>query len=271
MDKLLLRQFYTPEPNILFTPVGSLSKDILFWSSMGTSKVYNIFMGLIEIIPGLLLLYHKTRILGALFAFGVLLNVFMINIGFDITVKYLSLYLIACSIFLLSPVLKKLFDLFIKQKAISTLKTPRFSFLKPRLNRLLKATIVCLILLDVILPYLEQKSTFELQIDSLVGSYENKSVNTTFLNHQIKRVHIHNKGYFIIEDFNSNFYDYKFTMNGNSIYLLKEKLSVQIELSSNTIAWKEHDNQKMIQFKKINKSQIPLLKDEIHWTYEEMN
>src|SRR5690606_32504672 len=52
IDKLLLHQFYTPEPNILFTPVGALSKDILFWSTMGTSKLYNIFMGMIEIIPG---------------------------------------------------------------------------------------------------------------------------------------------------------------------------------------------------------------------------
>lgn len=271
MDKLLLRQFYTPEPNILFTPVGNLSKDILFWSSMGTSKVYNIFMGLIEIIPGLLLLYHKTRILGALFGFGVLLNVFMINIGFDITVKFLSFYLIVCSIFLLSPVLKKLFDLLIKQKGISALSPPHLLLSNDRLKRGIKATIISLILLDVTLPYLAPKSTQEVEIEKYVGSYENQSTQTELLNKKVKRFHIHSKRYFIIEDFNNNFYDYKFTMIGNSIYLLKEKLSIQIELNSNTIEWKESNKQNIILFKKINKSQIPLLKDDFHWTYEGMN
>ncbi|MEY3198941.1 MAG: hypothetical protein RJA13_899 [Bacteroidota bacterium] len=53
-DKVFKCQFYLPEPNILFTRVGDLDKDILFWSTMGSSHSYSIFMGLLEIIPGIL-------------------------------------------------------------------------------------------------------------------------------------------------------------------------------------------------------------------------
>ena len=93
-DKLFKHQFYLPEPNTLYTPVGLLSKDILFWTSMGTSHSYNVFMGLIEIIPAFLLFFKRTRMLGGLISFAVLLNVLMINIGFDITVKILSSFLL---------------------------------------------------------------------------------------------------------------------------------------------------------------------------------
>ena len=44
---------------------------------MGTSRIYNIFMGIIEIIPAVLLLHKRTRFLGGLIAFVVLTNVFL--------------------------------------------------------------------------------------------------------------------------------------------------------------------------------------------------
>jgi len=266
IDKLLLRQFYTPEPNILFTPVGHLSKDILFWSTMGTSKIYNVFMGLIEIIPGIFLLHHKTRIFGAFCAFGVLLNVFMINVGFDISVKLLSLYLVIAATFLLQPVLMKLFDLFVRQKTVSALTPPHLSFSNQTIKRQLKSITISLILLDVVLPYLEPKSVHESQIETYVGSYENKSLNEKFFNHSIKRIHIHRKGYFIVEDVKGKFYDYKFTVIEKSIYLLKEKVSIEIDSNNKAISWKENHQLKKIQVKKINENSIPLLKDEFHWT-----
>ena len=34
-DKIFKSQFYLPEPNTLYTPVGYLSKDVLYWTSMG--------------------------------------------------------------------------------------------------------------------------------------------------------------------------------------------------------------------------------------------
>lgn len=265
-DKLLLRQFYSPEPNILYTPTGELSKDILFWTSMGTSKSYNFFMGAIEIIPGILLLHHKTRILGALFAFGVLLNVFMINVGFNISVKLLSACLLMASLYLLQPFFRQLVHLFIKQKGVSALTAPHLFFQNNLLKRTLKAIIICLIVLDVVLPYLEQKSIQEIQLETYVGSYESESKSSKILNHSVKRIHIHSRGYLIFEDAKGGFHDYKFTIIGNTIHPLNKKISIEINQSTCTINY-EGNKQK---FKKLKPTDTPLLKDEFHWTVEGM-
>src|SRR5215203_4861430 len=34
-DKVFKTQFYLPEPNILFTPLGNISRDLLYWSTIG--------------------------------------------------------------------------------------------------------------------------------------------------------------------------------------------------------------------------------------------
>ena len=99
-DKLFKAQFYLPEPNILYTPFGKLDKDILFWSTMGTSYSYNLFMGFMEILPGLFLLFKRTREIGLIISFGVLLNVFAINLSFDISVKLFSAFLLLINLYL---------------------------------------------------------------------------------------------------------------------------------------------------------------------------
>lgn len=108
LDKIFKVQFYLPEPNILYTPVGMLDKDILFWSTMGTSYSYNIFMGLMEVVPALMLFFNKTRILGLFILSGVLINVAFINFSFDISVKLYSLFLLLICFLLLVPNLKKI-------------------------------------------------------------------------------------------------------------------------------------------------------------------
>jgi len=235
---------------------------------MGTSKTYNIFMGLAEIIPGLLLLHHKTRIFGAFSAFGVLLNVFMINAGFDISVKLLSLYLVIGTVYILTPVLKQFFDLFIRQREISVLKPPHLLFSNSRLKKTIKVMAITLILIDIVSPYLGTESLKESRTMIYSGSYEIKTKNAKFLNHSIKRIHIHSKGYLILEDFNGQFQDYKFTLLGNSIYLLKEKITIELNSDENTMSWEEDSKLKYLKFNKIDSNSIPLLKDDFHWTVE---
>lgn len=111
-DKLFKIQFYYPEPNILFTPFGKLDLDILYWSTIGKSHGYNIFLGIIEIIPGFLLLHSKTRKLGALIAFMVLIHVLMINIFYHIEVKILSSFLVLISFAVLFHYRKELISFF---------------------------------------------------------------------------------------------------------------------------------------------------------------
>lgn len=99
-DKIFQAQFPEPEPNILFTRFGNLDKDILFWSTIGTSKIYNIITGSIELFSGILL-FRRSRFLGLLLATICLVQVLIINLSFDISVKLFSLILLLMSLFLI--------------------------------------------------------------------------------------------------------------------------------------------------------------------------
>ncbi|MEP6701310.1 MAG: hypothetical protein ABJA85_08335, partial [Bacteroidota bacterium] len=65
LNKLFKWQFYLPEPNTLFTTLGNTYRDLLYWSTMGTSHSYNIFLGSLEIIAAVMLLFRKTRLGGS--------------------------------------------------------------------------------------------------------------------------------------------------------------------------------------------------------------
>jgi hypothetical protein len=93
-DKVFKHQFYLPEPNTLYTPLGLLPPDLAYWSVMGTSHAYSVFAGLLEVVPGLLLLWGRTRLVGGIVAVAVLANVLALNIGFDISVKLWSGFLL---------------------------------------------------------------------------------------------------------------------------------------------------------------------------------
>jgi hypothetical protein len=115
-DKIFKQQFYLPEPNTLFTPVGNITHDLLYWSAIGSSYSYNIFMGCMEVIPACLLLFARTRFIGAVMAFVVLLNVVAVNFSFDISVKVYSCFLLLLAAIVMLPGLKKICEVFSKKK-----------------------------------------------------------------------------------------------------------------------------------------------------------
>ena len=93
-DKIFKHQFYLPEPNTLYTPLGMLPPDLAYWSVLGASRPYSVFAGLLEVVPALLLLWGRTRLVGGILALAVLANVLALNIGFDISVKLWSGFLL---------------------------------------------------------------------------------------------------------------------------------------------------------------------------------
>ena len=84
-DKILITQFPEPESNILFTRFGNLDKDILFWSTMGISKIYNLIIGSIEFFTGILLLFKRSQFFGLLLAIICFSQIFIINIDINIS------------------------------------------------------------------------------------------------------------------------------------------------------------------------------------------
>lgn len=127
--KLFEGQFGTPYIGRLEQNYGDSSPMGLLWTFMGHSKAYTFFGGLMELIPGFLLLFRRTTIAGALMAFGVMLNVVAMNFCYDVCVKLFSMHLVLMSLFILSPYLGRLFQFVFQQKTVQ-LKIARLSFEK---------------------------------------------------------------------------------------------------------------------------------------------
>ncbi len=85
------------EPFGNFTPMGVL------WNSIGASPGYEIFTGCAETLGGILLLIPQTSLLGALICLADLIQVFTINMTYDVSRKLSSLHLILIALFLLAP------------------------------------------------------------------------------------------------------------------------------------------------------------------------
>lgn len=91
-----------PEPSLsqLGTPLGELTPMRLAWLFIGQSGPYEFFSGFLEVLGGLLLLFRRTTTLGACLLGGVLTNVFVLNLAYDIPVKLFSGTLLLMALFL---------------------------------------------------------------------------------------------------------------------------------------------------------------------------
>jgi hypothetical protein len=125
--KVLPSQFGTLLPTRLVEPVGELSPMGMLWTFMAASPLYTFFGGAAELVGGLLLVFRRTTLLGALVTAGVMSQVVMLNLCYDVPVKLLSSQLLAMAIFLTLPDLKRLWDFFVMGRPIApAAMRPRF-------------------------------------------------------------------------------------------------------------------------------------------------
>tara|TARA_R110001632_G_scaffold2297_4_gene10067 strand:- start:852 stop:2132 length:1281 start_codon:yes stop_codon:yes gene_type:complete len=99
LSKVFYLQFSAPPLIRLLQPFGEASPMGIAWTFMGASKTYTMFSGFAEILGATLLFYRRTRTLGALVVVGVMLNVFMMNMSYDIPVKLYSFHLMMMAFF----------------------------------------------------------------------------------------------------------------------------------------------------------------------------
>lgn len=151
------------------TPMG------LLWTFIGHSHFYGFFAGMTEVIAGFMVLYHRTKIVGAILAFMVMLNVVMMNFCFDVPVKLFSTQLLVISLLLLAPNLQRLYNFFILNKS-ETLIQDHFIF-QTKWKRNIQVYgkilyILILISLIMIPPIMEKYSEAEETLKKpLVGCY----------------------------------------------------------------------------------------------------
>lgn len=134
MTKVIPTQFPSPSLNTLVTPVGNLSLQGLLWTSVGASTAYEMFTGWAELLGGILLLVPRTTMLGAMICLADMIQVFALNMAYDIGVKQVSLHLILLTLFLLAPDFQRLVNFFFLDRAVNASAEPQL-FRTRRANR----------------------------------------------------------------------------------------------------------------------------------------
>jgi len=102
----------------LLEPYGNFSPMAVLWSSVGASHSYEIFTGCAETLGGILLLAPRTATLGALVCLADMIQVFTLNMTYDVPVKLFSFHLILFSLFLLAPDANRLIGFFFTDRTI---------------------------------------------------------------------------------------------------------------------------------------------------------
>jgi hypothetical protein len=101
-----------PEPGLvqLLEPFGDLSPMGVLWSSIGASRPYEMFVGAVELAGGMLLFMPLTATLGTLVCLAAAVQIFVLNMSYDVPVKLFSFHLILASLFLLAPDARRLLN-----------------------------------------------------------------------------------------------------------------------------------------------------------------
>lgn len=208
-DKVYKWQFYAPESNILYTRVKDLPQDMLYWTTMGTSYGYSVFTGVLEVLAGTLLLFRKTYVIGVLLGGAVLANVFAVNLGFDITVKLFSGFLMLLSGVLLLPFIGSMITFFSGKP--SSLKISHPEYAEKRFYIPVKIVTILLILIASQYKYF---ATCNFNDDLAPRPHFNGVYEVVQSSDQaISRVHFHRQGYFILELKNGGFLDYQLAVD----------------------------------------------------------
>ncbi|HEV2845890.1 MAG TPA: hypothetical protein VG477_13640, partial [Thermoanaerobaculia bacterium] len=97
---------------------GEISTMRILWTFMGASTTHVVLTGLAETLGALLLIPRRTRLLGALVSLGIFTNVLMLNLSYDVCVKLFSFHLLAASVLLTAPDLRRLASLFVLDREV---------------------------------------------------------------------------------------------------------------------------------------------------------
>ena len=135
MAKVVPLQMPFPYLTKLVEPYGNFSPMGVLWSSIGASTTYEIFAGSAELLGGILLIVPRTAMFGALICLADMIQVFMLNMAYDVPVKLFSFHLLLLALFLLAPDLPRLAAFFFLNRAADPSTQPEL-FRSRRANRI---------------------------------------------------------------------------------------------------------------------------------------
>lgn len=127
MVKVIPTQFiaYTL-PGALLVPVTDLSDRSVLWSFMAASTPYTVITGVVEVIGGLLLVWRRTVLAGAVVCIVAMTQVLLLNLAYDVPVLVPPAAMLACAVALTVPWWAPLWALVSGRPAAAPSGTARF-------------------------------------------------------------------------------------------------------------------------------------------------
>ena len=113
LAKLFPLQMAPPSLAVLNEPLGNTSPMTMLWTLIGLNPVYEMICGAAECLAGILILFRRTGLLGALLTAFLATNIVLYNFCFDVPVKLYAAHLLLMSIALLIPWTPALLNFFI--------------------------------------------------------------------------------------------------------------------------------------------------------------
>jgi uncharacterized membrane protein YphA (DoxX/SURF4 family) len=141
MAKVIPNQMPAPSLATLLMPLGDLSTYAMLWRSIGASPAYEVFAGCAEMLAGILLLFQRTTMIGALVCLADMIEVWMLNMTYDVPVKLFSFHLLLLALVLLAPEFSRLADFCLRNRTVGPSEQPRL-FNSRRANGLVVAAQV---------------------------------------------------------------------------------------------------------------------------------
>ena len=123
-----------PQPFDYLRRLGELTPMELVWTLVGASPLFQSVTGLATLIGGLLLLFPKTTLLGALICAANLSMAISVSLFYDMPfTPYLSVLLLL-AILLIAPDARRLIDLFLLDRPVEPAKDEKASRILPALG-----------------------------------------------------------------------------------------------------------------------------------------
>ncbi|WP_280356128.1 DoxX family protein [Nocardia otitidiscaviarum] len=125
MVKVVPTQFITfTLPGAMLVPLGDSSPSGMLWKFMATSTPYTVITGAVEVLGGLLLIFRRTTLLGALISAVALVQVSILNLSYGVPVILTPLLMLAMALVVALPWWSRLLDVLIRNRDSSALPEP---------------------------------------------------------------------------------------------------------------------------------------------------
>jgi len=113
MVKAIPLQMSAPSLTRLLEPYGNFSPMGVLWASIGSSFAYERLIGCMELLAAALLFIPQTIVLGGVVSLIDSIQIFSLNMTYDVPVKLFSFHLILLSLVLLAPDMRRLLNVMV--------------------------------------------------------------------------------------------------------------------------------------------------------------